>query len=229
MRAPADSTKPTTGAPRAAGEPQHAHDRVGVLLAERAAGERRVLRVAEHRPAVDAPGGADDAVAGAGLLAHPARAHLGADERAASRGSQSASRRSSGRRACPAPPSAARGADQRSCDLQARARRCARRSRTSWRGRRRLAVADQRARLVGDVVEVEPLVGLLVAERRRRDAVAQRQDRRDGLDRAGGAEQVADRRLRSRTTGIARSPSAVLIAIVSARSLSGVDVPCALT
>ena len=41
----------------------HAHDRLGVRLAERAAGERAVLRVAEHRPPADRAGGADHAVA----------------------------------------------------------------------------------------------------------------------------------------------------------------------
>ena len=54
---------------RAARELHHAHDRVGVRLAERAAGERLVLRVAVHRPARDRPGGRHDAVA----LAHPLR------------------------------------------------------------------------------------------------------------------------------------------------------------
>ena len=54
------------------------------------------------------------------------------------------------------------------------------------------------------VVEVEALLGLLVAERRRRDAVAQREHRGDRLDRAGGAEQVADRRLRRGDRDLAR-------------------------
>ncbi len=56
-----------------------------------------------------------------------------------------------------------------------------------------VAVAE-RARRVGHVVEVEPLIGLPVADRRRRDPVPQRLDRGDGLDASGGAEQVADRR-----------------------------------
>ena len=65
----------------AAGEPQHADDRVGVLLAQRAAEVRRVLRVAEHGAPVDAPGAGDHAVAGAGLLAHPPGADVGAQQR----------------------------------------------------------------------------------------------------------------------------------------------------
>ena len=58
---------------------EHAHDRVCVLLAERPAGEARVLGVAEHRPAVDLTGTRDYAVAGACLLAHCRRDDLGAD------------------------------------------------------------------------------------------------------------------------------------------------------
>ena len=81
MRAPPDSMKPTTGAPRAAREPQHADDRVGVLLAERAAEVGRVLRVAEHGTTVDAAGAGDDAVARTRLLAHPARADVGPQQR----------------------------------------------------------------------------------------------------------------------------------------------------
>ena len=65
------------GAP---GEAQDPDDRVGVLLAERAAEVRRVLRVAEDRPAVDAAGAGDDAVTGPRLLAHPARAHVRAQQ-----------------------------------------------------------------------------------------------------------------------------------------------------
>ena len=63
----------------AVGELHNAHDRVCVGLAERAAGEARVLRVAEHGAAVDQPGAAEDAVPGAGLLAHREGDHLGAD------------------------------------------------------------------------------------------------------------------------------------------------------
>ena len=62
------------------GQPQDADDGVGVGLAERAARERAVLGVAEHRPAVDAPGGADDAVPRPRLRAHPPRGDLGADD-----------------------------------------------------------------------------------------------------------------------------------------------------
>ena len=80
MRAPADSMKPTTGTRARSASSQHAHDGVGVRLAERPAGERRVLREAEDRAAVDRARRAEDAVAVAGLLAHPARAHLGAHQ-----------------------------------------------------------------------------------------------------------------------------------------------------
>ena len=73
MRAPPEPTKPTTGAASAIGELEHAHDRLGVRLAERAAGVGGVLGVAEDRAAVDQPGAADDAVAGARLLAHVRR------------------------------------------------------------------------------------------------------------------------------------------------------------
>ena len=52
------------------GKLQHAHDRVGVGLAERAAGVARVLGVAEHGAAVDQSRATDDAVAGPGLLPH---------------------------------------------------------------------------------------------------------------------------------------------------------------
>ena len=69
------------GGARATGQAQHAHDRVRVLLAQRAPEVARVLRVTEDRAAVDAPGARDHAVAGAGLVAHPARAHVGAQQR----------------------------------------------------------------------------------------------------------------------------------------------------
>jgi hypothetical protein len=59
--------------PGAPGGLQHAHDRVGVALAQRAAQEAPVLGVAGDRAAVDQAGGADDAVAGHRALAEPAR------------------------------------------------------------------------------------------------------------------------------------------------------------
>ena len=68
------------GSAGAAGEPQHLHDRIRVLLAQRAAQVGRVLRVAEDRAAVDAAGTGDDAVTGTRLLAHPARAHVRAQQ-----------------------------------------------------------------------------------------------------------------------------------------------------
>ena len=96
---------------------------------------------------------------------------------------------------------------------------------------RRAPVALERARLARHVVEVEALVGLLEVERRRRDRTLQGPDGCHRLDSAGGSEQVADRRLESMRSGPigARSPSTRLIASVSERSLSGVEVPWAFT
>ena len=68
------------GSTRAACELQHPHDAVGVRLAQRPAGERRVLGEAEHRAPVDPAGGGQNAVALAGLLAHAPRPHLRAHE-----------------------------------------------------------------------------------------------------------------------------------------------------
>ena len=169
------------------------HDRVGVGAAQRAAREAAVLRVAVDRPAGDGARAGDDAVPGAARArcasATPVRIAM---KRA---GVAQGSRRSRGVRL-------ARGSAvlwrRRSC-ARCTGPRCGRRSRTSSRSPTRPAVAvrgpAERARLVRDVVEVEALVGLAVAERRRRDAAAQGAEGRDRLDRAGGAEQVADRRL----------------------------------
>ena len=60
---------------------------------------------------------------------------------------------------------------------------------------RGLAADVQRLGLVGDVVEVHALLRLLESERRRGHPVAQREDRRDRLHGARGAEQVPDRGL----------------------------------
>ena len=57
---------------------QHANDRVRVLLPERASEIRAVLGVARDRPSGDAARRAQDAVAGHGTRAHPAREHAGA-------------------------------------------------------------------------------------------------------------------------------------------------------
>src|SRR4051794_8037988 len=54
------------------------------------------------------------------------------------------------------------------------------------------------ARALGDVVEVAVGVGLRVVERRRQHAAAHGLEADDRLDGAGGAEEVADRRLRRR-------------------------------
>src|SRR5204863_4740241 len=66
--------------PRPLRELEHAHDRVGMRLPQRAAGKRRILREAEDLATVDGAGGREDAVALARLVAHPARADLGADQ-----------------------------------------------------------------------------------------------------------------------------------------------------
>jgi hypothetical protein len=63
----------------ALGQLHHPHDRVGVRLAERAAGEALVLRVAVDGPARDRTGGADHAVARLHPLRLPARQHRRAD------------------------------------------------------------------------------------------------------------------------------------------------------
>ena len=70
--------EPEHGHARAAGQAQHLDDRLRVRLPERAARERRVLRVAEHLAPVDPRVRREHAVAGTRALAHPARAHLGA-------------------------------------------------------------------------------------------------------------------------------------------------------
>ena len=72
--------EPEHGHARAAGQAQHLDDRLRVRLPERAAGERRVLGVAEHLAPVDARVRREHAVAGTRALAHPARAHLGAQQ-----------------------------------------------------------------------------------------------------------------------------------------------------
>ena len=178
----------------AAGEPQHAHDRVGVLLAERAAevatgparsrtpgGRRRGRRRRSRRRR----GGPSRPC---GASARPSAAA------SASRGSQSASRRSSGESRSIA---ASRIDLRRVMRPPGRGRRCGRRSRTRSTARRR---AGRRCRACGPRsgrsrgraprrAPRSPSVGGAIA-------VAQRQQRRDRLDGAGGAEQVADRRLR---------------------------------
>ena len=190
-----------TGAPARSASSHHAHDRVGVRLAERAAGEALVLRVAEHRPAGDRAAGADDAVARRASARDSRRGSTGrADHVQRARGRR-APRAARARRACAAPrrarplerhasASALTAASRQSTAL------CPPKPNAFEMPDRAAVAVRQRPRLARHVVEVEPLVGLLVVERRRGDPVAQRQQRGDRLDRAGGAEQVADRRLR---------------------------------
>ena len=92
-----------------------------------------------------------------------------------------------------------------------------------------LRAASGRAR-AGHVVQVEILVGLLVAERRRRDALrsASTVAIASTAPAAPSRWPIADF-VDETGTRCARSPSAALIASVSARSFSGVEVPWALT
>ena len=80
MRAPADSTKPTTGIDARSAISMHAHDGVGVGSAERAAGEPRILREAGDRTPVDGAGGPEHTVAVLGPVAHLRRAHQSAKQ-----------------------------------------------------------------------------------------------------------------------------------------------------
>ena len=179
--------------------------------------------------AVDAAGAGDDAVAGARALAHAPRDDVGAQQRAASRG-----------RTAPRAARAARRFVERLGGSKTTVTALPPgRGTTLWPPKPnefdsadgRCPVDLERPGLSGHVVEVAALVGLLVARASAAAiAVAQREDRGDRLDRAGGAEQVPDRRLgRGHRESSACSPSTALIAFVSARSLSGVEVPCALT
>ena len=232
MRAPPDSTKPTTGARASAGEPDHAHDRVGVRLAQGTAHVAGVLGVAEHGPPLDAAGAAHHAVAGAGLLAHVARGHLGADDLERARVAEHARGARAG--VSFASTGGVRARAMLMTPPPGRAPRCARRSRTSSRSPigRALAVRGQRPRRRRARSRGRgPRRHLAVAERGRRHALAQREHRRDRLHRPGGAEQVADGRLgggHRHAAGAAR-PAPDLSATVSARSLSGVEVPWAFT
>ena len=114
-----------------AGRLEHPHDRVGVALAERAAEEAAVLRVARDRPAVDSAGAADDAVARGRARSQPGRDHARAEHLDAARVAQ---RLEPLERTAPARRLACeRGAHDR--HPAARARRCDRRRRTSSRWR----------------------------------------------------------------------------------------------
>ena len=195
MRAPADSMKPITGTRARPARRSTSTIVSRVRLAERAAGERGVLRVAVHLAAVDARVRREHAVA------RPARARPCAASApacaaaAASRDRRATSSRSSGVRRSSGRSDAS---GERVMRPPGTAPRCGRRSRTSSTARAAPAAARRarsgRAR-AGHVVEVEALLALCEPERRRRDAVAQREQRGDGLDRARGAEQMPDRGL----------------------------------
>ena len=87
------------------------------------------------------------------------------------------------------------------------------------------------ARHVRRVVEVALGVGRLVVDRRRNDAVADREREDARLEAARGAEEVPGHRLRrgDRERSGRGSPKTRLMAIVSIRSPCGVEVPWALT
>ena len=220
------------GAP---GELEHADDRVGVRLAQRAAHEGRVLGVAEDRPAADPPGAGDDAVAGRRARSPSARETHGRCAAARSvPGSQSGSSRSTRRgdrldAACCRRAIGAHAGQAEDRVVAAEAERV--RDRDQGLAAVAVARALERPRLAGDVVEVELGVALLPADRRRRDAAPQRLDRGDRLDRArrrraGGRSPTWSRRPGSRC---ARSPSAASAPRSRVRSLSGVEVPWAFT
>ena len=74
-------------------------------------------------------------------------------------------------------------------------------------------------------------LGCVQVQRRRRDAVADRQDREHRLDRAGRAQQMPGGRLggRHRQPRAPQSPNSRSTASSSRSSPSGVEVPCAFT
>ena len=202
-----------------------------MALAQRAAEEAPVLGVAGDRPAVDRAGGADHAVAGDRRARRAATSSTRERSTRTLPGSHSASSRSSGRSRA----DALRGRRWRSSRRLpgTRATRCGRRTRTSWRSpaagaplpvtqRPRLARARSRGRARGRAPRSR-------ASARSRPVISVRM-RGHRLDRAGGAEQMADRRLGrgDRDALGARSPSASFSAAVSAASLSWVEVPWAL-
>ncbi len=217
---------------RLAGEPHHPDDRLGVRLAQRAAHEGRILGVAEDRPPAGHPGAGEHAVAGPRALPGAGR-----DARRCAAGGSCPGRRAPrGARAASAPRVAAGAVRERlrrsRVTPRCRGRRCGRRSRTSSRSRsgaRPLRV--ERARLAGDVVEVEPVVGLLEVDRRRRDRGRVSACTVATASTAPAAPSRWPIDDFSDETGIAaaRSPNTRLIASVSERSLSGVEVPWALT
>ncbi len=97
--------------------------------------------------------------------------------------------------------------------------------------RRTVAVWDQRPRLAGDVVQVAVRIRDLVAQRGRDHPGAQDLKRGHRLHRARRPQEVTDGRFGGgdRYPPGPLIPSARLMAAVSAGSLSGVEVPWALT
>ena len=191
MRAPADSTKPITGTrERSASSSTATTVSACASPSEPPANEASCANTATARPSTRplAP-----STPSPGRAFSPMRREsTSVRSRSSEPGSQSTSRRSSG-----VSRSSGRGTSASVMLPPDRARCCGRRSRTSWRSRSPRAPsasASARARS-GHVVEVELGVGLLEAERRRDQPRPQREDRRDRLDRAGGAEQVPDRGL----------------------------------
>ena len=230
MRAPPDSMKPTTGTRARPASSQDAHDRVGVLPrpASRRANDG-VLRVAERRPAVDAARRRRSRR----RRRAPARPCGASARRCAAAssepGSQSTSRRSIGGQPLVGLVERARAVMR----PPGRARRCGRRSRTSCESAiGRLAVdAPAACARPGHVVEVEALARARssrasAGDPRRAARGSSRSPRRRRRRRAGARSPTSSTRSGSSWRA---SPSAILSATVSARSLSGVEVPCALT
>ena len=212
---------------RPAGEAQDLDDRLGVSLPERAAGERCVLRVAVDRAPVHACLRGEHPVAGPRALAHPPRAHLRA---------QQLQRPGVGR----APPGARAGQalvqalleqGEPPCALQAEHRVVAAEAERVRQRERRLAVG--RARADGPSLErsrgrgpPRALRSRSSAARRARPARAAWRRPPPRPRRRAGARSPTWWRRPGCAGALAQRP---LDREVSARSFSGVDVPCALT
>ena len=126
MRAPPDSMKPTTGAPARPASRSTRTIESACCSPSEPPEVGRVLRVAEHRAAVDAARRRRSRRRRrARASAHPARAHVGAEQRQRARVAQRLE--ALDRRELLV---GVRGRARSSCGLQARARRCGRRSRT---------------------------------------------------------------------------------------------------
>ena len=228
IRAPADSTNATTGTCARPGDLEHAHDRVGVALAERAAEERRRPGRSTQSAGQRRAGRADDAVARPGPLAQPPRDHPGSQQLQTCPG-RTAPRAA---RAASAAPGVGVPSRRHSMPSQNQRRRCGHRRRKSSRSppaARRLRGSSGRAspgtksRSSSGSGSSKPSVGgiILVAQPR-----ASRRPRPRPRRRAGGRSPTWSRRSGSARP---RSPQRPL----QRRGLGGVvqrvEVPWALT